>query len=80
MQTSLLRAVACGHSRSCLQWVCRPHDVRAPATQMSLYMWCRRMKLKRNYHFQQYDDAGHGPLKGKLAATPEADPALKGTP
>ena len=38
------------------------------------------MKLKRNYHYQQYDDAGHGPLKGKLAATPEADPALKGTP
>ena len=51
-----------------------------PCTQMSHDMWCRRMKLKRNYHFQQYDDAGHGPLKGKLAATPEADPALKGTP
>ena len=38
----------------------------------------RRMKLKRNYHFQQYDNAGHGPLKGKLHATPETEPALKG--
>ena len=36
------------------------------------------MKLKRNYHFQQYDNAAHGPLKGKLHTTPEDEPALKG--